>query len=117
MQRQYNFNDSATADQVITGEDPSPSLVFNSQYPVMTYEDVEFGRSSKYIYTVCSVDAHGYLSNYGTQTEVEFDINTNTIGLKNISQPGMASDPTMYARGQGTIRDPPHSLTMGQHTH
>ena len=97
LQRQYNFNDSATADQVITGEDPSPSLVFNSQYPVMTYEDVEFGRSSKYIYTVCSVDAHGYLSNYGTQTEVEFDINTNTIRLKNISQPGAPRQyPNMY---------------------
>ena len=63
----------------------------------MTYEDVEFGRSSKYIYTVCSVDAHGYLSNYGTQTEVEFDVNTNTIRLKNISQPGAPRQyPNMY---------------------
>ena len=83
LQRQYNFNDSETADSVITGEDPNPNVVIMSEFPVLTYEDVEFDRSSKYIYTVCSVDAHGYLSNYGTQTEVEFDVNTNRIRLKN----------------------------------
>ena len=97
LQRQYDFNDSATAGDVVSGEDPNPNVVVETQFPVLSYEDVEFGRSSKYIYTVCSIDAHGYLSNYGTQTEVEFDVNTNTIRLKNISQPGAPRQyPNMY---------------------
>lgn len=95
--RQFNFNDSATADKVISGETPNPNAVVESKFPVMTYEDVEFDRSSKYIYTICSIDAHGYLSNYGTQTCVEFDQNTNVIRLQNISQPGAPRQyPNMY---------------------
>lgn len=97
LQVQYNFNDSRTASSVITGEDPHPNLVVETQFPVLAYEDSEFDRSSSYIYTVCSVDAHGYLSNYGTQTQVTFDQNTNRIRLKNISQPGAPRQyPNMY---------------------
>lgn len=97
LQRQFNFNDSENANDIISGESPSPGLVVETKYPVMSFEDVEFNRSSKYIYTVCSIDAHGYLSNYGTQTEVEFDANTNRIRLKNISQPGAPRQyPNMY---------------------
>ncbi len=86
LQRQYNFNDSILIYP--TGEVPAPSLVEQSKYPVMSYEDLEFNRGSSYIYTVCSIDAHGYISNYGTQTRVTFDKNTNKIRLHNISQPG-----------------------------
>ena len=82
----YDFDDSMIRYPI--AESPSSSVVEVSKYPVMSYEDHDFDRSSSYIYTVCSVDAHGYLSNYGTQTIVTFDRNTNRIRLKNLSQPG-----------------------------
>ena len=84
--QQYNFDDSMIKYPI--GESPNYSIVKETNYPVMTYEDLDFDRSSKFIYTVCSIDAHGYLSNYGTQTEVKFDRNNNKIRLRNISQPG-----------------------------
>jgi len=86
LQKQYNFNDSLLIYP--TGELPAPSLVEELVYPVMSYEDLEFNRGSSFIYTACSIDAHGYISNYGTQTRVTFDKNTNKIRLQNISQPG-----------------------------
>ena len=84
--QQYVFDDSMI--KYPTSESPAANLVKETKYPVMSYEDHDFGRSSKFIYAVCSIDAHGYLSNYGTQTEVEFDKNNNKIRLRNISQPG-----------------------------
>lgn len=83
---QYDFDNSILKYPI--GESPSKNRVKKVLYPVMTYEDLDFGRSSSYIYTVCSIDAHGYLSNYGTQNEVKFDRNTNRIRIRNISQPG-----------------------------
>jgi len=97
LQTQFDFNDLAGKWVFPQLEIPDPSLVKRAKYAVTSYEDVEFDRSSKYIYTVCSVDAHGYLSNYGTQTEVEFDRNTNKIRLRSISQPGAPRQyPNMY---------------------
>lgn len=84
--QQYSFDDSMIKYPI--GENPNQSIVKETDYPVMSFEDLEFDRSSNFIYTVCSIDAHGYLSNYGTQTEVKFDRNNNKIRLRNISQPG-----------------------------
>jgi len=93
--QQYDFDNSII--KYPTGEKPSEGVVKKSKYPVLSYEDHDFDRSSSYIYTVCSIDAHGYLSNYGTQTEVMFDSSTNKIRLRNISQPGAPRQyPNMY---------------------
>ena len=86
LQQQYDFDDSMISYPI--GEDPPESLIKETRFPVLSYEDHGFDRSSNYIYAICSIDAHGYLSNYGTQTRVEFDRNTNKIRLRNISQPG-----------------------------
>jgi len=95
LQKQYEFNDAYF--EYPSSELPFDSLVEYSDYPVMSYEDLEFTRGSSFIYTVCSIDAHGYLSNYGTQTEVTFDTNTNKLFLRNISQPGAPRQyPNMY---------------------
>lgn len=93
--QQYDFNDAMI--KYPSSEKPSESVVKKSKYPVLSHEDNGFGRASSYIYTVCSIDAHGYLSNYGTQTEVTFDRNTNKIRLRNVSQPGAPRQyPNMY---------------------
>lgn len=41
--------------------------------------DIDLLDTSKYIYTVCSVDAHGLVSNYGPQIEVKFDFFKNIL--------------------------------------
>jgi len=41
--------------------------------------DSEFYESSEYIYSVCSIDAHGMISNYSTQYQVKFDSIKNRI--------------------------------------
>lgn len=41
--------------------------------------DPDFYESSEYIYAVCSVDAHGLISNYSTQYKVSFDSYKNRL--------------------------------------
>jgi len=41
--------------------------------------DSEFYESSEYIYAVCSIDAHGMISNYSAQYQVKFDSIKNRI--------------------------------------
>ena len=84
--KHYDFDDSFIRYPI--AESPHDSVIEVTKYPVMSYEDHDFNRGSSFIYTVSSIDAHGYLSNYGTQTIVTFDRNTNRIRLKNLSQPG-----------------------------
>lgn len=59
-------------------------------YPGMrtTFEDTEFTRSSKFIYAIAAIDAHGLSSGYSSQTEVGFNRSKNTITLKSISRGG-----------------------------
>jgi hypothetical protein len=52
------------------------------------YEDTEFTRSSKFIYAVAAVDAHGITSGYSAQSEVGFNIFKNSLALKSISRGG-----------------------------
>jgi hypothetical protein len=59
--------------------------------------DIENLTSSKYIYTVASIDAHGMVSNYGAQFEVTFDFFKNKITKKLISSSGAPRQyPNMY---------------------
>jgi hypothetical protein len=61
--------------------------------------DTEFYTSSKYIYAVASVDAHGLVSNYSAQFEVEFDFFKNKIMSKVISRAGAPRQyPNLYLK-------------------
>jgi len=44
--------------------------------------------NTDYIYAVCSIDAHGQMSNYSSQVEVRLDSRTNKLSLKEVSPPG-----------------------------
>jgi hypothetical protein len=69
--------ESVRSDKIIT----SPN--------VMTYfEDTKFERTSKWIYAIVAIDAHGLSSGYSTQTEVSFDKPKNSLILKMISRGG-----------------------------
>lgn len=69
-------------------------LLHYSDVPVLVHRDEdfvvdeEFHESSEYIYAVCSVDAHGMVSNYSTQYHVTFDPFKNRVVSRVISDPG-----------------------------
>lgn len=75
---------------LVHSQDPS----VDKEYPVYMHVDEdfvvdeEFFNSSKYIYSVCSVDAHGMISNYSSQHYVTFDSNKNRLTTREICGPG-----------------------------
>jgi len=59
--------------------------------------DIEASKTSKYVYTIVSIDAHGMISNYGAQFEVSYDFFKNKIIKKLVSNAGAPRQyPNMY---------------------
>lgn len=50
--------------------------------------DAEFFQNESFIYSICSIDAHGMISNYSEQHEVVFDSYKNKIISKVVCGPG-----------------------------
>lgn len=55
---------------------------------VSEYTDKDFRPGKIQIYTVCSVDAHGYTSNYGSQIAVTYDYQNKKCILDQVSKSG-----------------------------
>lgn len=81
--KEYDFDDSIV--KTPRNETPDSALTEVLSNPINYYLDKEFGRDSKYIYSMCTVDAHGMSSNYSTQFEISFDRFKNRISKKLIS--------------------------------
>lgn len=109
--KEFDFDDSIV--RTIRMETPDPVLVERLPSPRNFFMDREFGRDSKYIYAMCSVDAHGISSNYSIQFEVSFDRFKNKIFKKLISVSGAPKAyPNMYLNTDtfvDTIKDSGHS--------
>jgi hypothetical protein len=91
LQAQYDFDDSVTKAEQI--ETPAKELVHvqlqgNDPAPILNYVDHEFTKNSRYIYTLCCIDAHGLSSNYCDQFEITFDKYKNRLIKTSISGPG-----------------------------
>ena len=86
----FDFNDSTV--KFSFNEKPDPHVYEVSKNigsPVATWLDVEFDRkSSKFIYAMCSIDAHGFSSNFSAQFEVSFNQYKNSVTTKLISRAG-----------------------------
>jgi len=108
--KEYDFDDSVV--KTPRNETPDRPLVEKLANPRNYYLDKEFGRDSRYIYAMCSVDAHGMSSNYSMQLEVGFDRFKNKITKKLISVAGAPKAyPNMYLNQDtfvDTIRDSGH---------
>lgn len=96
---QYGFDNSATGPEgkrYMTGEKIDANnidmiqpelryLVTTTRNPVNNHVDNDFTldletlTSSDFIYAVCSIDAHGMISNYSRQYRVRFDPYANTL--------------------------------------
>lgn len=99
--KEYDFDDSRI--RIGNGETPNAHLVEKLTSPVMYYVDDDFDRSSMYMYTACSIDAHGLTSNYGEQFYVKYDNTTNKLTKKLVSHSGAPKQyPNMYVSGLGT---------------
>jgi hypothetical protein len=94
--KMYDFNDSLTPINYSSMPESNidVSLIESLRRPDGTavpknyFFDLSFTPESKAIYTVCSIDAHGYSSNYATQIEITFDKNKNRLIKKLISIAG-----------------------------
>jgi hypothetical protein len=92
---------------------PLPVNVSVSDQPFRSYVDRDFGRSSKYIYAVASVDAHGYASNYSAQYEVSFDMRLRSLRVRAVSPAGAPRPyPNIYFDTQQPLID--DTITRGK---
>ena len=86
LQVEYDFDDSVIPDP--RKEYPRSSRVKEMKDPLTTYHDFEFTREHAAIYSLCSIDAHDFSSNYSQQYLVWFDNIENKIKKKLISPSG-----------------------------
>ena len=110
--KMYDFDDSTIRTD--DAENTPDALVENLTSPSTWYIDDDFvvPRSlgpagfagSKFIYTVCCIDAHGMTSNYGAQFEVWFDQFKNQLMKRLISHSGAPkSYPNMYLEADAFV--------------
>jgi hypothetical protein len=81
--KEYDFDDSLL--RVVRCETIRRSLITKMESPNTTYVDGEFTKESKYIYAICSVDAHDISSNYSEQFELSFDTMKNALVKKHVA--------------------------------
>lgn len=114
--KMYDFDDSQI--KLANNENPAPALVEYLNSPVTFYYDDEFKKtSSKFIYAVACIDAHGFTSTFSAQFEVWFDVFKNKLQRKLISHHGAPKPyPNLYLEAaimSDTIRVAgSHSKTM-----
>lgn len=96
---EYDFNNSVV--NPVRYENILDRNVIKMNFPFTTYTDPSFLTDSpEQIYAICSVDAHGLVSNYSQQLKCKFDRFKNKLIVERIS-PGNAPRqyPNMYLKG------------------
>ncbi|MDB4337472.1 hypothetical protein OAA09_00480, partial [bacterium] len=94
-------------------ENITPSRRVYLEQPALTYYDLDFKMSSKYMYTICAIDARNMTSNYSMQLEMSFSKSRNKLISKMISPAGAPKQyPNLYLNTDlfvDTIRDSGHT--------
>lgn len=88
LQKIYNFDDSVVKISDDYTESPNQECIEHMTNPKCFWVDKEFTKDTKFIYALCSIDAHGHSSNYSIQIETAFDKYNNAIIKKMISPSG-----------------------------
>lgn len=83
---QLDFDDSVV--RTPSAEVIDPSLVRRFRTSTSFFIEPEFTKDSKFIYAICSIDAHSLTSNYSMQFEVSFDRIRNRLVKNLISNSG-----------------------------
>lgn len=121
LQKMYDFDDSQV--RYPNREDPDPMLVEYTDGPVSFWKDEAFDftvstkESTAPIYTVASVDAHGFTSGFAEQYRVWFDPFKNALQKKLVSIAGAPKPyPNMHLDGEAFVNSVrvsgPNSKTM-----
>lgn len=121
LQKVYNFDDSVVPFP--SAENPDSVLVERLISPCTYWIDDDFdwnlhtSREKSFIYSICSIDAHGLTSNYSAQFRVWFDRYKNRLQKELVSHAGAPKPyPNMYLQGhlfENTIRvRGPHTKMM-----
>jgi hypothetical protein len=84
--KMYNFDNSAI--KIADLENPDETVLEFVSSPYNYFFDDEFQKTSKYIYAICCIDAHGMTSGYSEQFEVWFDEYLNKVQKRIISHSG-----------------------------
>lgn len=92
--KEYDFDDSLL--KFSSGETIDSRLTMKTDNPITVYVDRDFKiqsseestRSTKKIYSVCCIDAHGMTSSYSAQFEVSYDVFASKLIVKLISRAG-----------------------------
>jgi len=84
LQKMYNFDDTLRPEPFVDvdPENVPDDFIEYMTNPKLTYIDTDFKKDSSFIYSVCSIDAHGFTSNYSTQMQVSFDRFANRLVKK-----------------------------------
>jgi hypothetical protein len=83
--RRFVTGEIVDANNISSMSSEFKHLVKDSDLPIYKHVDVdfvidnEFFESTSYIYAICSVDAHGMISNYSSQYKVNFDFYKNRL--------------------------------------
>jgi len=93
--REIDFNNADP--KIISPETINEELIEYASYPKTIYQDNTFKRQDKFIYAVCSVDAHGFSSAYSAQVEISMDLFRNIPIRRTVSPAGAPKQyPNMY---------------------
>ena len=99
---QLDFDDSVVKSP--TFETVDKSIIKKYTGPITFFIDHDFDKDSNFIYSVCSVDAHGLTSNYSQQFKIKFDRIQNKIMKEMISQSGAPKQyPNMFLKNELSI--------------
>lgn len=86
LMKVFDFDDSVI--RAPDRENIPEYLISRREQPTMLFVDPDFNKNSKFIYAVCSIDAHGFTSNYSDQFEISFDKYANKLTRKYVSRAG-----------------------------
>lgn len=84
--QELDFDDSIVKSPSIENVPVDKKTLVN--FPTCFYVDSDFDVNSKFIYSIVSVDAHGYTSNYSTQFEVSVNIFTESLVIRDVVRKG-----------------------------
>ncbi len=84
--KQFDFDDSAVKHD--SGETPEISLIEFLTEPKTAFVDKQFKKTDRAMYTLCSIDAHGFSSNYSMQIDIAYDVFKNKIKKTIVSYSG-----------------------------
>ena len=100
--KEFDFNDAALRypSREIADEGVSERL----EYPITWFYDMEFERTSDFIYSIAAIDAHEFTSGYSEQFRVVFDSDRNVLKKTLISHSGAPKPyPNMYLEGDTLV--------------